>query len=253
MTDSAALIAHLRHLANASPAEAGEPQAPDAWLVEGLARGQLHEVFAIDGADGACAAGFAVALTLAAGGTPLLWLRNQDTERAAGRLHGPGLIEMGLNPATLVLAVVEDDAALLRAAADAARCPGLATLIVEAWGRMPGYDLTATRRLMLAAETSGVTILALRVDAEPSPTAAATRWGVTPALSARLEADAPGAPAFDVELLRRRGGPAGTRWRVEWNRDTQSFDPAPLSGASLPLGVDRATARMPPAPVRRPR
>ncbi len=55
----------------------------------------------------------------------------------------------------------------------------------------------------------------------------------------REVADAPGAPAFDLELLRWRGGPAGTRWRLDWDKDEQAFRDAALSGAVLPLAARR--------------
>jgi protein ImuA len=166
----------------------------------------------------------------------------------------------------MVLGLVDDEASLLRAAADAARCHGLGTLLIESWGRAPGIDLTATRRLMLAAEASGVTILSLRIGAEPVPSAAASRWRVAACSSRPLEADAPGKPAFDIELLRRRGGQAGLRWRVEWDRDAHIFDqtafetaiiedsggdPAALPGAGIPVAADRAAADDAAASVRR--
>ena len=187
---------------------------------------------------------------LAAAAGQLLWLPPEPAEREGGRLHGPGLVAMKLDPADLVVVVVADDAALLRGAADGARCRARGRVIAEGWGGMRRYDLTASRRLMLSAEASGVLMILLRVGGQAVPSAAATRWAVAPAPSRVLAADAPGAPAYDLELLRRRGGPAGARWRVEWNRDTQSFDPAPLSGARLPLVADRAVAGPAPAPVR---
>lgn len=239
-----------RVVATGSAAHAIRPRAND-WLAKGAERGRLHEVFARESDDDAAAAGFAVALGLASGAMPLLWLRTEASERVGGRLHATGLAELGLGADGLVLALVADEAALLRAAADAARCAGLGTLLIESRGRAAGLDLTATRRLMLAAEASGVTVLSLRIDAEPSPSAAETRWGVAAVPSRALEADAPGAPAFDVEILRRRGGPAGQRWRVEWNRDARSFDAAALSGAGLPLVADRTAADVASAPVRR--
>jgi protein ImuA len=210
-----------------------------------LAVAQLHEIHALSLEEAASGAGLALGCALTVGARPILWLRTEAAERQGGRLHGPGLVAMGLDPADLVVVVVADDAALLRAAADSARCPGLGTVIAEGWGVMRGLDLTASRRLMLAAEASGVLMLVLRVGGQVVPSAAATRWSVASAPSRAL-----GVPAYDLELLRRRGGPAGARWRVEWNRDTQSFDPAPLSGARLPLVADRAVAGAPPAPVR---
>jgi len=230
-----------------------------------LPRGRLHEVYAGEAWDVGAAAGFAVAQALAAGATPLLWLRLDRGAVAAGRLHATGLAELGLAPDRLLLVTVADAGALLRVAGDAARCAGIGTLLLESWGPMPALDLTATRRLVLAAEASGVTVVSLRLGAEPVPSAAATRWQVSARPSVPLEADAPGQPAFVVECLRRRGGPAGARTQVEWNRETRSFrDPEvqlasqppfqpaspPLAGAGLSLAAGGAAARDPAAPVR---
>ena len=264
MSESALLLARLGLAATGTAAQAAVPvdDAVAAWPSRGLARGRLHEVFAAEAGDGPSGAGFALALAVAARATPILWVRTAAAERHGGRLHAGGLAELGLDAATLLVALVDDEAALLRTAADAARCPGIGTLLVEAWGRSPGIDLTATRRLMLAAEASGVTAVLLRIDAAPVPSAAATRWQVTAAGSTPLDADAPGGPAFNVELLRRRGGPAGQRWCVEWDRDTHCFRQqaaalpsrgaaAPLSGAGLSLVAGGAAARDAPAFVRR--
>jgi protein ImuA len=254
MRESTALIAHLRLLAHAGTVRQGDSRGEDAWLTQGLAPAQLHEIHADEGAS---AAGFAVAMALAAHAAPILWLRTEAAERHGGRLHATGLVELGVAVDSLVLGVVADESALLRAASDGARCDGLGVLVIEAWGRCPGIDLTTTRRLMLAAETSGVTILLLRIAAEPVPTAAATRWRVEAAASTPLEGDAPGGPTFDIELQRRRGGPSGQRWRVEWNRDACRFDLLPnegsaaLSGAGLPLAAGGTIAQRSPAFVRR--
>jgi len=254
MSESSALIESLRHAASLG----WRSDASDSireWPQRGLERARLHDIYAIDTDDAAAASGFAVAVAIAAGAVPLLWVRTEEVERKAGRLLGAGFVDLGLSPAALVIASVDDEAALLRAAADAARCSGIGTLVVESRGRAPRIDLTATRRLMLAAETSGVTVLSLRIGADPTPSAATTRWGITAAPSSPLAADAPGHPGFVVDLLRQRGGPAGARWHVEWNRDAKSFvdltDAAALSGARLPLAVDRTAPRDARAPLRR--
>ncbi len=254
MSDSSALIARLRGIAaGAGPAQA-VCAAADAWLTTGFAKAQLHDIYALHDEDGASGAGFGIANALAADALPLLWLRTEGCERIQGRLHATGLIALGLPADSLVLGIVADEAALLRAAADAARCAGLGCVLVESVGRAPGFDLTATRRLMLAAEASGVTVLSLRIGAQPTPSAAATRWAVAAAVSTALDQGigegAPGLPAYDVECLRRRGGPAGGRWRVEWDRNAKSFRGAPLSGAGLSVAADRSAARHPAAPVR---
>ena len=211
--------------------------ALDATLGGGLASGRVHELFAAEADDGPCAAGFAAMLALRAAGreSPILWLRNDEAERLGGRLHAPGLVELGGDPDRLLLGQAPDAKALLRSAADAARCPGLRALIVECRGKCPALDLTASRRLALAAEQSGVTLFLLRLEAEPVPSAADTRWAVGSAPSRELEADAPGPPMFEIELLRRRSGPAGMRWQLEWNRDRLIFREPALSGAMVPL------------------
>ena len=203
----------------------------DSSFDGGLARARVHELFALEAEDSAAAAGFAAMLAIRAGKTdsPLLWLRCDDAGRRGGNIYAPGLAELGSDPDRLVIAVAPDPVSLLRGAADAARCSGLPALIVECWGRCPAFDLTASRRLALAAERSGTTVLMLRADAQPVPSAAETRWAVRPAPSDG-EANAPGLPAFEIELLRRRAGPAGMRWRMEWNRDEQAFRDPALSG-----------------------
>jgi protein ImuA len=218
--------------------------ALDAALGGGLARGRVHELFAAEAEDGPSAAGFAAMLALRAVGrrSLIFWLRTDQAERRGGVIHGPGLAELGGDPDVLVLGQAPDAKALLRAAADAARCPGLDALVVECWGKCPALDLTASRRLALAAEQSGVTLLMLRLEAEPVPSATDTRWAVSAAPSRALEANAPGPPAFEIELLRRRAGPSGMRWRLEWNRDRLIFTDPALSGAVVPLPSRRPAA-----------
>jgi protein ImuA len=213
----------------------------------GLTYGRVHELYAADADDGPSTAGFAAMLALRTVGrqAPIFWLRTDEAERRGGSIHGPGLIELGGDPDSLVLGQAPDTKALLKVAADAARCPGLGALIVEAHGPCPALDLTASRRLALAVEQSGVTLFLLRLAAEPVPSAADTRWAVRAAPSRALDADAPGAPAFEIELLRRRSGPAGMRWRLEWNRDRLIFNDPALPGAVVPLPSRRPDAASP--------
>ncbi len=225
----------------------------DRVLGGGLARGRLHELFAAEPVDTSSAAGFATMLACLAlpAGTPLIWLRQEDAETRGGRLYAPGLVEIGLDPARLVLVVLPDPVTLLRAAADVVRCAEVGAVVIELWRRPRALDLTASRRLAIAAEASGVTTLLLRAEAEPSPSAAQTRWQVATAASSALEADAPGGPALDLELLRQRGRPAGGRWRLEWDRDRACFREPALSGAFLPAASGRPVDGAGSAPLRR--
>jgi protein ImuA len=215
----------------------------DAALGGGLARGRLHEIFAAEAGDAGAASGFAgVFARLAAPAGPVVWLREAEAQ-ACAPLHGPGLAELGLDPARLVIGAPETPLDLLRAAADVARCPAVSIALIELWRQPRILDLTASRRLAVAAEHSGVTVLLLRIAARPGPSVAQTRWRVAAAPSTALEANAPGPPALDLELMRQRGGPEGLRWRVEWNRDTPGLTPAaPLPGAVVPLVEHRPVA-----------
>jgi protein ImuA len=214
----------------------------DSRIEGGLAARALHEVFAASTDDGSAAAAFAVMIAMRA--CPIhrqiLWVRENRCGRQTGHLHGPGLAELGFDPDDLVLIDAPDTLAVLRAGADIVKCGQVGAVVIEPWGKAPLLDLTASRRLSMAAAASGVMTLVLRVDAEPMPSAAQTRWQVAAAPSSPLAANAPGHPAFDIALLRHRGGIAGFETSLEWNRDTRCF--APLSGgvSAVPVvGTDQ--------------
>jgi len=220
----------------AAPAPLGHARL-DGAIGGGLMRGRLHELFASELADKGSAVGFTAMLACLASqaGTPLFWLREETAERQ-GCLHAPGLAEIGIDPGRLVLVVLPDPVALLRAAVDVVRCASVGAVVIELWRSPRALDLTASRRLALAAEASGVTALLLRGEAEPGPSAAQTRWSIRAASSAELgagalESAAPGQPVFTVELLRQRGRPDGGSWHLEWDRDQACFREATLSGA----------------------
>ncbi|HET6839287.1 MAG TPA: DNA repair protein, partial [Bradyrhizobium sp.] len=112
-----------------------------------------------------------------------------------------------------------------------------------------------SRKLTLAAQTSGVTGLLLRVAAEPAPSTAETRWIVRaapspPAARPSLLAapgSAWGAPVFDAQLVRNRHGPVG-RWIMEWKSDECLFE----KPAAYPQPVAAAPTHRPhQAPARR--
>lgn len=216
----------------------------DAALGGGLARGRIHEVYATEGDDLASAAGFimGVAMGMAHPGGMLLWLRVQRSTRQGGVVQARGWAELGGSPGLGLVGLVPDAKALLRAGVDALRCAALGAVIVEGWGAMRELDLTASRRLALAAEKSGVPLLLLRQDATPVPSAAQTRWQVAAAPSSALPGNAPGGPTFDVTLLRQRSGPCSLGWRLEWDRDRHMFREAVLSGAVVSPPAHRPTA-----------
>lgn len=213
----------------------------DAALCGGLKRAALHEVYAASGGDAGAATGFALGLALkAAMGKPLLWAREDMLDIETGHVYAPGLTAFGLSPASLVMVRARDSEDVLKAGEDAVRCGGLGAAIIAPWGSPAKLNLTASRRLALAAAASGVTAVMLRVAAAPSPSAAETRWRVAAAPSRPIDGEAPGRPAFHVSLLRQRGGEAGRSFVVEWDRDRLSFAvaddrTAPLSRFVVPV------------------
>jgi protein ImuA len=243
----------------------GAPAA-DARLPGGLPVAALHEIYATDPGDRASAHGFALLLALravqaAAPGKPLLHIDLSGDGRRQGWLYPPGLAAIGIDPARLILVRVADSLAALRAADSALREPALGAVIALLPGRtVKGLDLTASRRLMLAARRSGVMMLLARSDGGAAPSAAYSRWSVAAAPSRALLAGAPGAPCFAAEMRRHRGGIPPFAYMMEWNRDRTCFtDPAPVAaptvsdaarapvfGAALAAAALRAAA----APVR---
>lgn len=225
----------------------------DAMLGGGFALGRVHEFYAAEADDRAAAAGLVALLgqMLASGAEassrPLLWLRSERAVRASGIMQGAGWAALAGGgeasaplpaPVSAPLFVLAADAAmLLRAGHDAVRCAALGAVVIEDHGRMAELDLTASRRLALAAEKSGVPLLLLRVEAEPVPSAAETRWQVAAAPSRALPAKAPGWPVFDLQLLRQKSGPSGQSWRVEWDHDRFMFREAAEHRADAAAGI----------------
>lgn len=230
-------LPELRRLALecAAPAVARVPLgAPriDAALGGGLARARLHELYPAEAEDAPAAYGFALMLALALGGRAgnIVWIGEEASEKKLGRLYPPGLAELGADPARLLFVVAPDAKSLLRTAADVVRSPAAGIAVIAPNGIAPGFDLTATRRLTLFAERSGVTAILLRTCEARAPSAATTRWCVRSAPSRLLDADAPGHPALLVELVRQRAGAPLPPFRLEWDRDRAAFA-APVPGA----------------------
>ncbi|HEY0290965.1 MAG TPA: hypothetical protein VGC51_01300 [Hansschlegelia sp.] len=224
----------------------------DAALGGGLACGALHEIYARRMPDAAAAAAFAIGLALrAANGGQIVWVRQDFVDVETGALYGDGLAALGLDPQRLLVVRARDPTGVLRAAAEAARCPPLGAALVEVWGEPKILDPKASRRLTLAAGASGVTLVMIRLGASPSPSAATSRWSVAAAASTPLEANAPGRPAFDAALLRHRAGLGPRAWRLEWDRDRASFATAPLSRFVVPVLAGGPVAAGGDAPWRR--
>ena len=215
--------------------------AIDDCLKGGLRRGGVHEFYAAPDGEGGAAAALALLLgaRACAGERQLMWLRIAGG-KAGGHPYAPGLAELGLDPDAVLLMEPPDLDALLIAGVESVRHGGLGAVVMEVRGRAPRLDLTASRRLTLAAERSGTTVLLIRGGTAPMSSAAHSRWEVASASSVPLAANAPGHPVFDLKLLRQRGGPDGLHVQLEWNREQAVFR-TPLSGGASAVSA-RGTA-----------
>lgn len=168
-------------------------------------------------------------------GGPVLWCRRQGGA-FAGQPYGPGLLPF-LDPGRVLLAEAARAEDVLWAMEEGARCRALAGVL----GEVRGMDLTASRRLMLAAEATGVTVLALRLAAGGS-SAAMTRWRVEAASSRSTPGlNDVGRPRWRVALQRARGVLSETiNWTMEWSDETGDLVvvSAPGDGqAGAPVGA----------------
>ena len=173
----------------------------------GLTVGGLHEVAgATTGlGDDAAATLFigGIAARFAAGAdAPVIWATTRFD------LYAPGLEQVGLRPADVLFAQPPDETQLLAVLEDAVR-DGSPALVI---GEVRRADITATRRLQLAAGEAGVPVLLYRrwrkmgVDPFDQTSAAATRWRIACAPSAPLHVAGVGRPRWAVDLVRQRGG-----------------------------------------------
>jgi protein ImuA len=204
---------------------------------KGLALAALHEIGGTEGEeeDGAAAAAFLAGILARLRPTlPVLWCLGE------GDLYAPGLAAFGLDPQRLLLIRSHRSQELLWAMEEGLRNPTLAAVV----GEIDALSLPASRRLLLAAEASGVTGFALRrwrngkmaAAQRRAPQAAQTRWRVV-ALPGDVSHGEPGIgqPRWQVELWRCRGGVPGS-WIVETCDATGHMS---LAAAM----ADRSTAR----------
>lgn len=170
----------------------------------GLALGALHEVAGGgNGAiDGAAAALFAAAVGARNRGKVLWCVTRPD-------LFAPALAQVGLLPGRVIYVEAGDEKALLSCMEEGLRFGGLGVVV----GELARLSMTASRRLQLAAESSGTIGIAVRRwrrQTEASdfgqPTASLTRWRVSVLPSSPLPVPGVGRARWLVELIRCRAG-----------------------------------------------
>ena len=179
----------------------------------GLADARHSEVFSSAREASGAAAALALALDgLRAGGDAghaVLWVQDAASLRLTGRPYRAGL------PAALRTRLIHVAARscqdALFALEEGVRCRELACVIGEIAGNPKALDMTASRRLSLAAEHHGVPLFLVRLDAARDLSSARMRWQVraAPSPPPQWNAQAPGTPAWHAELFRARGHAPG--------------------------------------------
>jgi protein ImuA len=196
-------------LAQANAVRFGIPEIDNALPEKSFPLGVTHEFISHAPEEAAATAGFLsglVALMTKDSGS-VAWIGRQRP------MYAPGLAAYGLDPKRILFIQAERDRDALWAMEEALRCKGLAAVVGEA----ADADLTATRRLQLAAEESGATGILLRANPRKTGTSACvTRWHIRP-LQSGADNGLPGVGVtrWRAELLKTRGGRAAG-WDIEW-------------------------------------
>lgn len=182
----------------------GVPEIDGRLQGGGLDRGALHE-FAGGGigvVTGAAPALFVSGILARTKGQVVWCLARPD-------LFAPALAQAGLDLDRVIFVESDDEDGVLDSFETALRFGGLAAVV----GEIVRLPMTTSRRLQLAAESTGTMALCIRrwrrqTEATDfgNPTAAATRWRISTIPSAPLPVPGVGPMRWTLELMRQRGG-----------------------------------------------
>ena len=220
---------------------------PDALLGGGLARCALHDISPAAPIHLGAATGFALALAAlsgraSAGGRETLFIQTDMARFEAGEPYGIGLDLFGLPSRRLLVLRARRPIDALFAMEEALKCRGIACVVAE----LPddAADLTATRRLSLAARTHDGIGFLLRHRSTSTPSAAMTRWEVAASPGPRDAFGGIGTTAFLLSLVKNRRGPCGG-FRIAWSHDELAFveaDPVAVAAPPADRPADAAIA-----------
>ena len=180
----------------------------------------LSDVFANSAVDPAVT-GFVLA-KLRHKTRPVLCIQDHVSTREAGRFYIPGLkyswplLQVDVSHARDVLFAMEEGL----------RCRDVSAVIGEVWGDPKVLDFTASKRLMMRAEASGIPCWLIRRGApSTSLSAARDRWRISSLPSEQNPHDpgAPGNPRWQVELFRSRRSKPGI-WVASYDSTADRLD-----------------------------
>ncbi|MEO5891900.1 MAG: Error-prone repair protein ImuA [Ferruginibacter sp.] len=171
--------------------------------------GAIHEFLSGEPSGAAATGGFVAGLL-----APLMQCNGASVWISSSRKIFPTALKFfGLAPDRIIFVDVENEKDALWAMEEALKCNGLAAVV----GEMQEMSFTASRRLQLVVEQSGVTGFILRHQPRNiNTTACVSRWKIS-SLASVMEDDLPGVgfPRWKVELVKIRNGKTGM-WQVEY-------------------------------------
>jgi len=187
--------------------------ALDVLVPEGLGAG-LHMVETGGLSGDAAASGLVVSFVihLCSDSMQALWVCQDFVQRESGRLYGPGLADLAMSPASLIIARARRPRDVLWAMEEGLQSGAVRAVVGEMRNAAAHLDLTATRRLSLQSEKAGIPVFLVVDGNEPQgATAAKTRWRVSsrPTHVAGNARDALDRPAWSVDLIKNKKGPCG--------------------------------------------
>jgi protein ImuA len=199
-------------------------QPIDTVLRGGLAPASLHEVVPAAMRDFGAAVGFAFALAarVTDDNRNTLWIQTDFAANESGNIYGLGCDLFGLPARHLLLLKVSHPLDALWAMEEALKCRALASVVAELPNDGLIADLTATRRLTLAAREGGGFGFLFRHRPSPLTSSAETRWVIETASSRPDQFGGLGRTALIMSLTKNRRGPTG-RWMVAWNHHERVF------------------------------
>ncbi|WP_238538259.1 hypothetical protein [Oceaniovalibus guishaninsula] len=156
---------------------------------------------------------------LAGRARPVLWVQDRRSIRENGRLHLQGAT-LTKTPLSILRVEVGHPRDVLWAMEEGASCAGLAAVVGEIHGAPAVLDFTATKRLAIRSEASGVPVWLIRSGDPGTLSAARERWriGVRPSRTNPDDTGAPGTPLWEADLFRARGRAPG-RWVIAHDPD----------------------------------
>ena len=210
--------AALRQLLGDTEPEVKRDEKPNGEFfgverVDRLVRCDLGRSLHIFGAENArdfgLVAGFSLAVLsrLRIQNKTIVWVTQSLAGMEGGRLHGCGIQEMAMRPSDFIWVDAKRSADVLWAIEECLASKAVAAVVGEVLDD-GAIELTATRRIALRSERSGVPayIVTARSSAGVA-TAARTRWSIGP-LPSRTQTLL-GAPSWSLKLIKNRSGPCG--------------------------------------------